>query len=286
MFAAVHVIEYNDENGARHILRVRFIDILGAGAFCFVFKVFDQISNQSFALKIATFDGSDHLAQEVGCLYDLAEVPGVCSTLGSGTIKGHDFAVFHVLEPLLKVVRPHVSFDTLRKWAEQLVDCLKRMHQRGWIHRDIKPENMLLDSSRNIYLTDFGFAVRQGNTSGFRGTPEFASNGAYSGHQPVLEDDLESLCWSLLYLESGKVWPTPPERPSLYLSVKEQSPIVAFVLKLWEKQSSIEKEQATKINDSKILFENKESQHVAKKPKGKNKKVKKRKSKRTKKRIK
>lgn len=41
----------------------------------------------------------------------------------------------------------------------QLADALMYCHARKVIHRDIKPENLLIGSSGDIKIADFGWSV-------------------------------------------------------------------------------------------------------------------------------
>ncbi|GAB4474398.1 MAG: hypothetical protein Kow00124_14350 [Anaerolineae bacterium] len=62
----------------------------------------------------------------------------------------------------------------------QVADALDYAHERGIIHRDLKPSNVLLDSTGNAYLSDFGIArmaQQQAGLTGSRivGTPPYVA---------------------------------------------------------------------------------------------------------------
>lgn len=62
----------------------------------------------------------------------------------------------------------------------QIADALDYAHERGIIHRDLKPSNVLLDSSGNAFLADFGIArvaQQQASLTGSRivGTPPYVA---------------------------------------------------------------------------------------------------------------
>ncbi|CAG7679025.1 unnamed protein product [Allacma fusca] len=51
-------------------------------------------------------------------------------------------------------------------WFSQILNALKYLHDRGIAHRDLKCENILLTSSYNTKLADFGFARHTTNEKG------------------------------------------------------------------------------------------------------------------------
>ncbi|KAI5307317.1 hypothetical protein KEM55_008359, partial [Ascosphaera atra] len=48
--------------------------------------------------------------------------------------------------------------SSARRLFAQLISGVGYLHKKGIVHRDLKLENLLLDRSRNIIITDFGFA--------------------------------------------------------------------------------------------------------------------------------
>src|SRR6266566_8816563 len=73
-----------------------------------------------------------------------------------------------------KSVHPSVNLP----YVEQVAEALQYIHDQKLIHRDVKPENLLLDSSENILLSDFGIAsiahtTVSLTTQGQAGTPHY-----------------------------------------------------------------------------------------------------------------
>ena len=46
---------------------------------------------------------------------------------------------------------------------EPFMQALQYIHERGIVHRDIKPENILLTSSYQIKISDFGLSIDSNN---------------------------------------------------------------------------------------------------------------------------
>jgi len=67
--------------------------------------------------------------------------------------------------------------ERARFYAAQICLGISHLHASGIIYRDLKPENLLLDSSGNVKITDFGLSKEglEGNqrTKTFCGTPEY-----------------------------------------------------------------------------------------------------------------
>ena len=64
----------------------------------------------------------------------------------------------------LLLVRELALQDALN-FAAEIAAGLDFLHDQNILHRDLKPSNILLDFSRNIYISDFGLARLVSNTT-------------------------------------------------------------------------------------------------------------------------
>jgi serine/threonine-protein kinase len=93
-----------------------------------------------------------------------------------------------------------------RKVIAQLAAALSYAHSKGIVHRDIKPSNVILTSSGDVKLMDFGLAkpVDDGEGTSSRlisGTPRFMAPEQLQGAPTDTRADLFSLgctAWKLL----------------------------------------------------------------------------------------
>lgn len=109
------------------------------------------------------------------------------------------------------------SLTLTLKLGIKIINILKFIHEKGFIHRDIKPDNFLfgLNKIDKLYLIDFGFCKsyldkndihnKFKKTFSLIGSKNYASINAHEYNELSRRDDLESLCYMLLYFYNGNL---------------------------------------------------------------------------------
>ncbi len=106
-----------------------------------------------------------------------------------------------------------LPLDDIVELCTQIASGLDYMHSMGVIHRDLKPSNILLDSSGNTYLGDFGLAhytgatIRLGDeaTLHLSGSPPYVAPEQIRGELPAKESDIYSLGVILYQMMTGRL---------------------------------------------------------------------------------
>jgi serine/threonine protein kinase len=171
-------------------------------------------------------------ALEVRVCQRVVRCTGVMPVLGIGSVEpGPHEEQCALVMPKLRTLRDvceseHPSAQLRLQWAEQLVRALKAVHAAGVLHRDIKPSNLYVDDRDRAVIGDFGSALldydekNRPNWDGQGITLAFASVNARRRGFPCVDDDWESLCYSL-YWCSGVHWLDYRQRPDMTLLAKD-----------------------------------------------------------------
>lgn len=106
-------------------------------------------------------------------------------------------------------------FRRVAEWGVQAAEGLEHAHQMGIVHRDIKPSNLLVDSGGHLWITDFGLAQVQTDTTITRtgdvlGTLAYMSPEQASGRSRVLDGRTDIYSLGATLYELLTLWPPFP----------------------------------------------------------------------------
>lgn len=192
-------------------------NFLGSGAFSVVYRGVDETKNKAVAIKVESCSAPQKLRQEAALMRELLQgIKGVPHLKWSGEFRDSYVAVMTLtgqnVEDLLSLCGGKFSIKTVILMARQLLSRLRDLHARGLIHRDIKPDNVAIGMARRssqLYIIDFGLSIcvkQTGNTEEkgrFVGSLAFSSLNVLAGVQQSYRDDLESMCYLLIFLLKG-----------------------------------------------------------------------------------
>ncbi len=91
-----------------------------------------------------------------------------------------------------------LSWSSIEKITNQILDTLICCHENGVVHRDLKPQNILVDQNLEIRLLDFGISRMTTmddltKTGTILGTPEYLAPECFSSSHVDLRADVYSL---------------------------------------------------------------------------------------------
>jgi serine/threonine protein kinase len=106
------------------------------------------------------------------------------------------------------------------QWLYQLTEILRRVHQHNYFHRDIKPDNVMLRSSGQLVLVDFGAAREMSQTYLAQVSGSGVTTISSAGYTPpeqeqgqaVPQSDFYALGRTIIFLLTGR----SPNDPALY----------------------------------------------------------------------
>ena len=206
--------------GKRYVME----EMLGQGGMSAVYKATDPNLKRVVAIKVI----HSHLSDNPDFVRRFEEeASSVAQLRHHGIILVHDFNKDEELDlyyMVLEFVPGETIQDHLKRLNDQgrklsvskameymanICDAVDYAHQRGMIHRDIKPANLMLTTSGQAILMDFGIAkivggTRHTATGAVVGTAMYMSPEQIKGEQPDRRSDIYSLGVTLFEMLSGK----------------------------------------------------------------------------------
>jgi tetratricopeptide (TPR) repeat protein/predicted Ser/Thr protein kinase len=162
---------------------------LGRGGMGIVYRAYDRVLKRSVALKMINDPKRaggkllKRFTQEASIIARLHD-PRLVPIFEVGEYEKKPYFVMELIEgrSLQRLLREEtVPGRRVAEIVREVALALKHAHENGIIHRDVKPENILIDSSGNPRLMDFGLAIDEETEERFTapgailGTPEYMS---------------------------------------------------------------------------------------------------------------
>jgi hypothetical protein len=168
-----HAKERRQATGIRmssQIDEYHLVRIIHSGQNSLVWEVFDEIGNQHLAMKIlmhpkaqdATLRTSLRREWEVAQDIDHPNLIH-CDQYVEDETSAYlimDLFISRKLREYVQAKQKSFMARYGRQIVEQIASALVHVHAQGWVHRDIKPANILVNTSGEVRLIDFGLAKR------------------------------------------------------------------------------------------------------------------------------
>ena len=200
------------------------LEKIGNGNFGTIFKGENIRTKEKVAIKISSMQNKYNLLKNEAKVYQLiGNITGFPQLKWFGTENNNQYLVIDLLgEPLSKIKQKNgaLSHEYVANIGIQIITRLQIFHHLGLIHRDIKPDNFVFGINNNhniLYLIDYGFSKGYKNTSHNKknetiiGTINYISLNVHKKYEPGRKDDLESVCYVLIYLLDLMSWETYKE---------------------------------------------------------------------------
>ena len=202
---------------------------IGRGANATVFRAWQPRLERHVAVKVLSSASDDPVAKgrfgrEVKALAALSWHPNIVTLLDAGvTTGGHPYLVMALLPggSLHDRVRDQGPVPPAEVMAigAALLDAIGAAHRAGVLHRDLKPSNVLLNTSGQPELADFGIASLGTHdltrTGWFVGALAYTPPEAMVGDRATTASDVWSLASTLVTLLVGSPpWPDAGDGPA------------------------------------------------------------------------
>ncbi|KAH8366447.1 hypothetical protein KR084_006423 [Drosophila pseudotakahashii] len=204
--------------------KYRVVKPIGSGSFGDIYLGLNVKDGSEVAIKVESIEAKyPQLMYEAKVYEKLIHRPGFPELFHFGGEKNYNAMVIELLGPsleeLFNVCKRRFSLKTVLMLTDQLLMRIECVHEHGFIHRDIKPDNFLMglgNHCNKLYLIDFGLSKRYKDIESemhipyrkdrnLTGTVRYASINAQMGVEQSRRDDMESLCYCMMYFNLGKL---------------------------------------------------------------------------------
>ncbi|RNF06184.1 casein kinase I [Trypanosoma rangeli] len=201
---------------------------IGGGAFGELFKGVDTCTNSHVAIKLerrkTTYPQLSYESKVYRVLHHGTSDPVGIPRAYYYNVEG-DYGVLVMelcgpsLDDLFNYCGRRFSVKTVCMLADQMLQRIQFLHEKGFVHQDMKPENFVFGNGKKghvLHLIDFGLSKVYWNRrtqahipfcegKPLTGTARYCSTWTHRGFEQSRRDDLEAIGFILVYFLVGSL---------------------------------------------------------------------------------
>lgn len=210
--------DYEIPIGEDFILDAR--EKIGFGSFGEVYSGRIRCNCQPIAIKLEQIHKDSTIFNESNFLIHLNKIERIPKLIWVGIQGNYNILIMNLLgsslKNLMKLCQGKFTLATTLKISIQILEILRKIHDKGVVLRYLKPENMVIGTGDNknfVYLIDFGISKYysyygihipyNSHKNYIIGNRNFISININNNIEGSRRDDIESLGYNLVYFMKG-----------------------------------------------------------------------------------
>lgn len=196
---------------------------IGRGSHGIVYRAIDTKDKSQVAIKLESTEVRKKRLKDENAIYEhmTGFIPqdlrhGIASPIHFEEKTDHKILVLELLGPsllnLFNFQGCRFNLKTILMLFKDILLAIQKVHSTGVVHRDLKPANLCMGRGKNattVHVIDYSVAKlyeeQDVAVNKFVGTTRYASTSAHIGAAISRKDDLESICYIMMYLYKGRL---------------------------------------------------------------------------------